>query len=338
MHQDVMCFFSLQSTDCSALPTKDVVASKEGEASSHQLPDTNSPTPTDVIIASDISAEFEVLDWESDTTNGNEEGYCTGDNMCLDPSVRHFEISPNESGEIYTGVLYIREYPGWQKRWFTLNDHCLKCFQHRTDTKMLFEIPLRGARLVPTERKKSRVYPIILSVPKIKECITFAATEENTRQEWRYVLTHVIRQLEGGGDVPVGESVISFSSLLQGKPVCHQEGSGEGAENHTQVEMNTQHFRTEGGDQQSGGINVSKSSGPQSPPMDRNKNSKDLRLKESIVQWQVSIDGEDEIMEPSFCASMDEDESFKELQAVRIIHTLECACKSIKIDYLDHVL
>ena len=268
---------------------------------------------------SDFSAEFEVIDWESDATNGNEEGYCTGDNMYIDSSIQNFDVRPNELGELYTGVLYIQEHPGWHKRWFTINEHCLKCFRHRTEPKMLFEIPLKGARIIPTDRKKSRVFPIVLSVPRIKESITFAATEENVRQEWKYVLSYVIKRLEDGNsssDVAGSESKISLTSLLKGKSVYLEEEQKLSANQEPCSVLTPQ--MTEDGNQQNEKMKISGSSEDPSV-VDRNLNWRHQDIKQaerSLTQWQVNVDAEDEMMESFSSPGLEDDESFRELQEV----------------------
>ncbi|XP_032228436.1 uncharacterized protein LOC5504265 isoform X2 [Nematostella vectensis] len=160
-------------------------------------------------------SESEFIEWENDINIG-EDGYSTGDN--IENYLENIHLQLNENGELYMGVLYVREQPGWHKRWMTITDRCLKCFKYRTDEKMLFEIPLQNAKIIPTDRKRSRMFPITLSIPRLKDAITVATTEEQSRQEWIYVINHVIRNLNDGDlslECLEAQRKISFSTLVR---------------------------------------------------------------------------------------------------------------------------
>lgn len=274
----------------------------------------------ETIISETGSVEFEVHDgWESDA-NGQEEGYFTGDNVFVDYSVNKLDLQPNELGELHSGVLYIREHPGWHKRWFTINDHCLTCFRHRSETKMLFQIPLKGAKIIPTDRKKSRMFPITLSVPRIHETITFATTEEHPRQEWVYVVNYVISRLEedeDSCDVPESPSFISYDTYLQlnGK----ESSSDRNSLTVETLETNDQSRRRK----LSGCLDSPKIVEP-SKSWTESKDRTHSNDDGPLAQWKIGLDDEDEmlVMNNDLAPGLDEDESFKELQEVKGTHQL----------------
>lgn len=251
--------------------------------------------------------------WESDV-NGQEEGYFTGDNVFVDYSVQKLDLQPNEFGELHSGVMYIREHPGWHKRWFTINDHCLTCFRHRSETKMLFQIPLRGAKLVPTDRKKSRMFPITLSVPRIHETITFATTEEHSRLEWVYVVNYVISRIEEdeeSSDIPESPSFVSYDIYLkiksEGSRPERNSLSADTLENNGQLRRR----------KLSGCLELPSIVGPTTSWTD--KDNTHSNTDGPLAEWKRGLDDEDEmlVMNNDLAPDLDEDESFKELQEVK---------------------
>lgn len=280
----------------------------------------------ETIISEAGSAEFEVLDgWESDA-NGHEEGYFTGDNVFVDYSVHKLDLQPNALGELHCGVMYIREHPGWHKRWFTINDHCLTCFRHRSETKMLFQIPLKGAKIIPTDRKKSRMFPITLSVPRIRETITFATTEELSRQEWVYVVNYVISRLaedEDSPDIPESQSFISYDTYLK----LTGEESSPPDRNSLTVETLEKHDQSRRR-KLSGCLDSPKIVDPGESWTDSKDNGNSNVIDGSLAQWKKGLDDEDEmlVMNNDLAPGLDEDESFKELQEVKIIYQYVTVC------------
>lgn len=267
----------------------------------------------DSIISDTGSAEFELLDaWESDA-NGNEEGYFTEDNVFVDYSVHKLDLQPNELGDFHSGVLYIREHPGWHKRWFTINSHCLTCFRHRSETKMLFQIPLRGARIIPTDRKKSRMFPITLSIPRIRETITFATTEERSRQEWAYAVSYVISRLaedEDSPDLPESHSFVSFDTYLK---LVGKESDPD--RNNLSIEALEQSRQRK----LSGCLDIPKVVEPHCISKKESKESTHSNMFDSsLAQWKIGLDDEDEVlvMDDDLAPGLNEEESFKELQEV----------------------
>jgi hypothetical protein len=231
----------------------------------------------------------------------NEDGYCTEDNLEL--FLQDIQLQPNELGEIYSGVLYIREQPGWHKRWFTITERCMKCFKYRTDDKMLFEIPLRDAKFVSTDRKRSRMFPITLSIAKLKDKITFATTEEKTRQVWIYVINHVIKKLaeDPYPESPVGNKKVSFSSLLR------SESLEEPRQRRSSSERIPEPFTT----------NIVEI---QSESLKRNTwhAGSEKGLEDVMTQWRVRGEDETTDMDSTISPSLAQEESFKELQEVRL--------------------
>lgn len=266
----------------------------------------------DTIISETGSADFEVLDgWESDA-NGHEEGYFTGDNVFVDYSDHKLDLQPNELGELHSGVMYIREHPGWHKRWFTINDYCLTCFRHRSETKMLFQIPLKGAKIIPTDRKKSRMFPITLSVPRIRETIIFATTEEHSRQEWVYVVNYVISRLEEDQDkpeLPESPSFISYDTYLK---LTGEESTPDSLT----VETQSQRRKL------SGCLDLPQMVEPSKSCSDSKDSTHPDFVDGSLAQWKIGLDDEDEmlVMNNELAPELDEDESFKELQEVKRMH------------------
>ena len=276
----------------------------------------------ETIISESGSADYEVQDWESDA-NGNEEGYCTGDNVFVDFSVQKLNLQPNESGELHCGVMYIREQPGWHKRWFTITDHCLKCYRHRCESKMLFEFPLKGTRIIPTDRKKSRMFPITLSVPRIHESITFATTEEQLRQEWIYALNFVISRLLEDDNIPDrtdGQYVMPLDSYFWGERSNDKSihtSLPKVNRNRLSVDSLPEEQDTERRRKLSGCLEVPKRLDPGKQWTDGNENIDTADC--ALTQWSIGVGGEDEmpVMDTSVSLEIDEDESFRELQEVR---------------------
>ena len=272
----------------------------------------------ETIISDTGSAEFEILDgWESDV-NGHEEGYFTEDNVFIDYSVHNLELQPNELGELHSGVMYIREHPGWHKRWFTINDLCLTCFRHRSETKMLFQIPLKGAKIIPTDRKKSRMFPITLSIPRIHETITFATTEEHSRQEWIHVVNYVISRLvedEDSPDIPESQSFISYNTYL--KLTGEQSDQDRNSVTVETLEKHEQSRRRK----LSGCLDSPKLMEPRKSWIDSKDNAQSNTANASLAQWKIGLKDEDEmlVMDNNLAPGLDEEESFKELQEVRKI-------------------
>lgn len=257
-------------------------------------------------------AELEVHDgWESDV-NVQEEGYFTGDNVFVDYSVQKLDLQPNELGELHSGIMYIREHPGWHKRWFTINDHCLTCFQHQSESRMLFEIPLKGAKIVPTDRKKSKMFPLTLSVPRIHETITFATTEEHTCKEWVDVMNCVISSLqedEETSDVPQSPSFLSYDSYSK---VIRRELDS----------VKLGHFdKMLDGNECSNKRKVScclESPKIEKPLQNWAEKKDNVHSDGPLTQWKLGLDDEDEmlVMNNELTPHLDEDESFKELQEI----------------------
>lgn len=267
----------------------------------------------DTIISETSSAEVEVLDgWESDV-NGHEEGYFTGDNVFVDYSVQTLDLQPNEFGELHSGVMYIREHPGWHKRWFSINDQCLTCFRHRSETKMLFQIPLKGAKIIPTDRKKSRMFPITLSVPRIHETITFATTEDHSRQEWVYVINYVLSRLledDSSPDSPENQPAISYDTYLKlTKSEKDPNKSNPCAE---ELEKQNQTRRRK--------VSVCLEGTRISEPCRSGSDNNDNVVTGSLSPWKMSGVEEDEeemhVMNNDLSPGLDDVESFRELQEI----------------------
>ena len=271
----------------------------------------------ETIISESGSAEIEVLDgWESDV-NGHEEGYFTGDNVFVDYTVHTLDLQPNELGELHSGVMYIREHPGWHKRWFSISDQCLTCFRHRSETKMLFQIPLKGAKIIPTDRKKSRMFPMTLSVPRIHETITFATTEERSRQEWVYVVNYVISRLledDSSPDSPENQPAISYDTYL--KLIGEEQSPNK---NNLTVEALEKHDQSRRR-KLSGCLEGTKITEPCRSWTDNNDTMHTDVVSGSLSPWKLSgvEDDEDEmpVMNNDLSPGLDEDESFRELQEV----------------------
>lgn len=269
--------------------------------------------PREARISEASSADLEIHDgWESDV-NVQEEGYFTGDNVFVDYSVQKLDLQPNELGELHSGVMYIREHPGWHKRWFTINDHCLTCFRHWSESRMLFEIPLKGAKIVPTDRKKSRMFPLTLSVPRIHETITFATTEEHTCKEWVYAMKYVISNLqedEKTPHVPESPSFLSCDSYC--KVIGGELDSGKLCNFDKMLDENECLPRRK--------VSCCLESPKLEEPLQNWTESKDnVHTDGPLTQWKLGLDDEDEmlVMNNDLAPDLDEDESFKELQEVR---------------------
>lgn len=268
----------------------------------------------ETIISEASSAELEIYDGSGSDVNVQEEGYFTGDNVFVDYSVQKLDLEPNELGELHSGVMYIREHPGWHKRWFTMNNHCLTCFRHRSESRMLFQIPLKGAKIVPTDQKKSRMFPLTLSVPRIHETITFATTEEHTRQKWVYVMNCVISRLkedEETSDVPVSPSFNSYDSY------CKLVGSESDPDKHNisaEVSEKNELLRRR---KVSCWVESPRIVEP-SQSWTSSKNSAHSNEDETLTQWKLGLDDEDEmlVMNNDLSPDLGEDESFKELQEI----------------------
>jgi len=204
-------------------------------------------------------------------------------------------IQPNELGQLYAGVLYIREQPGWHKRWFILTESCMQCYKYKSDEKMLFEIPLRDAKFVWTDRKRSRMYAITLSIAKLKDNITFATTEETSRQEWIYVINHVINKLSSEEDENIVTSLLQSDSheFSLKEPICFEQNTACKKTNNLHynhsVKRNTWHAENDRG------------------------------MKEVLNRLRVG--GEEEMidLDAPVSPTLAQEESFKELQEVRII-------------------
>ena len=301
----------------SSLPQLDATAYKVKDSLNLPMLDSVDAWSPGTIISETGSAEIEVVDgWESDVY-GQEEGYFTGDNVFVDFTVCKLDLQPNEFGELHSGVMYIREHPGWHKRWFSLNDQCLTCFRHRSETKMLFQIPLKGAKIIPTDRKKSRMFPITLSVPRIHETITFATTEEQSRQEWLYVVNYVISKLiedDSSPDSPENQPAISYDTYLK---LIGNESSPNG--NSLTVDALEKHDQSRRR-KLSGCLNGTKI---MEPNTSWTHNIDDIHsdvVAGSSPPWTIASveDGEDEtsVMNNDLAPGLDEDESFRELQEV----------------------
>lgn len=256
------------------------VSSEGQDASNHRHSDTFESTSSRDTFMSDSEVEF--LEWDIDLM---EDGYSTGDNM--DMISPNMNIQPNELGELYAGVLYIREQPGWHKRWFILTETCLKCYKYKSDEKMLFEIPLRDARFVSTDRKRSRMYAITLSIARLKEDITFATADEKSRQEWVYAINHVIKQLT------LTESATSSSELSGNRSNERVSTLGQtdstisiSQDNSELFKRNTWHCESD-------------------------------RVKGVLDQFRDDGEEESSDLDATLCPSLAQEESFKELQQVR---------------------
>ena len=287
-------------------------------------------TSRDTILSD--NSDFEVPDWENESVGNLEEGYCTGDNALSDNGVEHYNIEPNELGEIYSGTMYIREPPGWHKRWFVLKEQCLKCYRHRTENKMLFEIPLKRARFIATDKKRSRMFPLSLSVPILKEAITFATTEDRSRQQWIYVLSFVISELAKRHSPPsspepevVEQRKISLTTLLQGDSLDSQTGKDANeslVDDETKmIQRFTQYMERNEAERRR------KCSSDQEVDHGRTLSETDGSVDEvagSMAQWSLSLQGEDEMAEldSSLSPRLADDEAFKELQEVSLNFSL----------------
>ena len=275
----------------------------------------------DTIISETGTADVKVVDgWESDV-NGQEEGYFTGDNVFVDYTVEKLDLQPNEFGELHSGAMYIREHPGWHKRWFSINDQCLTCFRHRSETKMLFQIPLKGAKIIPTDRKKSRMFPFTLSVPRIHENITFATTEEQSRQEWVYVVNYVISRLvedDSSPDSPENQPAISYDTYL--KLVGDESSPNRNSLTVDTLEKHDQSRRRK----LSGCLDGTKIMDPCRSWTDNNDSTQSDVVAGSLSPWNIASvdDDEDEtaVMNNDLTPGLDEDESFRELQEVTKLH------------------
>lgn len=304
---------------CSLLPQSDATEHKD----TLNLPmlDSVDAWSRDTIISETGSAEIEVLDgWESDV-NGQEEGYFTGDNVFDDFTVHKLDLQPNEFGELHSGVMYIREHPGWHKRWFSINDQCLTCFRHRSETKMLFQIPLKGAKIIPTDRKKSRMFPITLSVPRIRETIIFATTEEQSRHEWVYVVNYVISRLledDSSPDSPENQPAISYETYL--KLIGEESSPNKNSLTVETLEKHDQSRRRK----LSGCLDGTKIIEPCRTWTDNSDNTHPGVIAGSLAPWKIGVveDDEDEmpVMNNDLAPGLDEDESFRELQEVTEFH------------------
>lgn len=304
-----LCSSSLHQSDATAYEVKDTL----------NLPmlDSVDAWSRDTIISETGTADIKVVDgWESDV-NGQEEGYFTGDNVFVDYTVEKLDLQPNEFGELHSGAMYIREHPGWHKRWFSINDQCLTCFRHRSETKMLFQIPLKGAKIIPTDRKKSRMFPFTLSVPRIHENITFATTEEQSRQEWVYVVNYVISRLiedDSSPDSPENQPAISYDTYLK---LIGDESSP----NRNSLTVDTLEKRDQSRRRKlSGCLDGTKIMDPCRSWTDNNDSTQSDVVAGSLSPWNIASvdDDEDEtaVMNNDLTPGLDEDESFRELQEI----------------------
>lgn len=277
------------------------VSSGDQEVSNPRNSDTFESTSSRDTFLSD--SDLELLEWENDSIV-NEDGYCTEDN--LENSVQDMQIHPNEFGVIYSGVLYIREQPGWHKRWFTITERCMKCYKYRTDDKMLFEIPLRDGKFVSTDRKRSRMFPMTLSIARLKDNMTFATTEEKTRQEWIFVINHVIKKLtedpypESPSPSPVDIKTVPLSSLLRAESLEEHGSESSSSEKFPErSKTNMVETRSESLKRKTWHAGGEKG------------------LEDVMNQWRIKGEDETADMESSVSPSIAQEESFKELQEVR---------------------
>lgn len=324
-------FISLQCGSCSLTCRRDTESTNDNGFYSrlpHSDCETDAVTPRNLQTSASTSretiltdnSEFEVADWETESAGNLEEGYYTGDNAISDVTVDNYSFEPNEVGEIYSGTLYIREPPGWHKRWFILNEQCLKCYRHRTEDKMLFEIPLKRAKLVAIDKRRSKVFPFSLSVPVVKEVITFATTDGRSRQQWVCVLGFVISKLAKQYFQPNGleideEHSLSHSAFGQGgncnSPV--QDNLGKYISHETNVIGTFHKHENEDEGENERTLSTELING------DTWSSQRARNVAGPVEQWTnmgLQVEEEEAKLDTSLLPEFADDEAFKELQEV----------------------